>query len=173
MIAAFFIVPFTTLLPVFARDVLVIGANGQGWLLTAMGLGALVSAALIANAGHQLRRGMLMLVSTMGYGLAIVVFASSHWFALSLAMMAVTGLCHVHSNGLVQTVIQSYSPPEYRGRTLAIFSMNQVLITLGAVVLGSLAGALGPRPAVALMGTCGFLAMATLYFAMPRAREIR
>jgi MFS family permease len=173
MLASALIVPFTTLLPVFARDLLAIGANGQGLLLTAMGLGALVSAALIANAGHRLPRGMLMLVSTMGYGLAVVAFAWSPWFSLSLGVMALTGLFHVHSNALVQTVIQSYSPAEFRGRTLALFNMNQVLITLGAVVLGALAGMLGPRLALTTMGTLGFLAMAVMYTAMPRAREIR
>jgi MFS family permease len=173
MLASALIVPFTTLLPVFARDLLAIGANGQGLLLTAMGLGALVSAALIANAGHRLPRGMLMLVSTMGYGLAVVAFAWSPWFSLSLGVMALTGLFHVHSNALVQTVIQSYSPAEVRGRTLALFNMNQVLITLGAVVLGTLAGLLGPRLALTTMGTLGFLAMAVMYTAMPRAREIR
>jgi MFS family permease len=173
MLAALFIVPFTTLLPVFARDLLGVGANGQGLMLTGMGIGALASAALIANAGHKLPRGMLMLVSTMAYGLAIVAFAGSQWFALSLVLMVVTGLCHVHSNALVQTVVQSYSPPEFRGRTLAIFSLNQVLITVGAVILGALAGSVGPRWAVAIMGAAGFAAMLAMYAAMPKARHIR
>ncbi len=173
MLAGLMIVPFTALLPVFARDLLAIGADGQGLLLTAMGLGALVSAAMIANAGHRLPRGLMMLLATMAYGLSVVVFALSSSFALSMAMMALAGLCHVHSNGLVQTVIQSYSPPEYRGRTLAIFSLNQVLITLGALLLGSLATAFGPRTAMALMGATGFAAMLAMYVAMPRARAIR
>lgn len=173
MLASLLIAPFTTLLPVFARDLLEIGANGQGLLLTAMGGGALVSAGLIASAGHRLPRGMLMLVATMGYGISIMVFAASPWFALSLATMAIVGLCHVHSNALVSTVIQSYSPPELRGRTMAIFMMNQVLTTLGAALLGVLAGALGPRWAVALMGAAGFAAMAAMFVAMPRARNIR
>ena len=117
--------------------------------------------------------GLMMLVATMGYGLAVVVFALSHSFVLSMAMMAMAGLCHVHSNGLVQTVIQSHSPPEFRGRTLAIFSLNQVLITVGALLLGALADNLGPREAMAIMGATGFVAMLAMYFAMPYAREIR
>jgi MFS family permease len=173
MLASFLIVPFTTLLPVFARDLLQIGATGQGLLLTAMGAGALVSAALIANAGHRMTRGFVMLVSTMGYGLAAAAFAFSGSFALSLVLMGFAGLFHVHSNALVQTVVQSYSPPEYRGRTLSIFSMNQVLITAGAVLLGALAGALGPRWAVALMSLAGFASMVIMYFAMPRARAVK
>lgn len=173
MLASLLIAPFTALLPVFARDLLEIGAGGQGLLLAAMGGGALVSAALIAGAGHRLPRGMMMLVATMAYGIALIVFAASPWFALSLAMMAIAGLCHVHSNALVMTVIQSYSPPQLRGRTMALYSMNQVMLTLGAVLLGALAGAIGPRWAVALLGAAGFAVMAAMFVGMPRARNIR
>jgi hypothetical protein len=51
--------------------------------------------------------------------------------------------------------------------------MNQVLITAGAVLLGALAGALGPRWAVALMSLAGFASMVIMYFAMPRARAVK
>jgi MFS family permease len=173
MLVSLLIVPFTTLLPVFARDLLGVGAKGQGFLLTAMGFGALISAALIASAGHRLPRGMLMLGSSMLYGLVLVVFAASPWFALSLLAMVAAGLCHVHANALVQTVIQSYSPAEFRGRTLAIFSMSQVFTTAGAMLIGALSLLLGARWAVAAMGVAGSFTMITLYVAMPRARHIR
>jgi hypothetical protein len=57
--------PFTTLLPVFARDLVGVGAKGQGLLLAAMGFGALVSAATIAPAGHRLVRGRVMIDSSI------------------------------------------------------------------------------------------------------------
>jgi MFS family permease len=57
--------PFTTLLPVFARDLLDVGAQGQGILLAAMGVGALMSAAVIAFAGHRLERGRVMIDSSI------------------------------------------------------------------------------------------------------------
>jgi len=173
MLASLFIVPFITLLPVFARDLLGVGANGQGFLLTAMGVGALCSAILIASAGDRLPRGMLMLGSATLYGVIVMIFAASPWFQLSLVMMGIAGLCHVHSNALVQTVIQSYSPSEFRGRTTAIFTMNQVLVTAGSMLIGALALLLGPRWAVASMGAVGSLAMIMIYVTMPRARHIR
>lgn len=173
MLASFFIVPFTTLLPVFARDLLGVGAAGQGFLLTAMGVGAFFSAALVANAGHKRPRGVIMLVSGVMYGLAVVLFSVSPWFALSLAAMATAGLFHVHTNILVQTVVQTYSPTEFRGRTMAIFSTNQAMITIGAMLFGALASLAGPRWAVAIMGAAGSISMVALHFAMPRARLIR
>jgi predicted MFS family arabinose efflux permease len=173
MITHFLIVPFTTLLPVFARDLLQVGANGQGLMLTAMGIGALVSAGLLASAGHRLPRGQLMLGASIIYGFIVAAFAASSWFALSLALMFATGLCQVCTNALVQTIIQSNSPPEFRGRVMAIFSMNMVLVTAGAVVYAALAEFAGPRWAVAAMGIAGSLAMLAMYFLMPRAKAIR
>ncbi len=173
MIVSLFIAPFTTLLPVFARDVLGVGAEGQGLLLTAMGIGALCSSVLIASAGDRLPRGMLMLGSVALYGFIVVIFAASTWFQLSLVMMWITGLCTVHSHALVQTVIQSYSPSEFRGRTMAIFNMSQVVMTVGSMLIGTLSSLLGARWAVASLGTIGALTMIAIYITLPRARLIR
>ncbi len=173
MLASLFVVPFTTLLPVFARDILAVGANGQGLLLTAMGVGAFLSAALITLGGDRLPRGMLMLGSVVVYGLVVMGFAASPWFALSLCIMVLAGLCHPLSNALVQTVIQSNAPRELHGRTMALFSMHQVLITVGSMLLGVLAALLGPRWAMAAMGACGVISIALIYLSMPRARHIR
>ena len=68
MLASLFIVPFTTLLPVFARDILDVGATGQGLLLTAMGVGALGSAIIIAFFGDRMPRGIFMLGGVALYG---------------------------------------------------------------------------------------------------------
>jgi len=173
MLASFFVVPFTALMPVFARDLLAVGANGQGLLLTAWGVGAFLSAALISLAGERLPRGMLMFGSVVLYGLVIMAFAASPWFYLSIVIMLLAGLCQPLSNALVQTVIQSHSPKELHGRTMALFSMHQVLITAGSVLLGALAVFVGPRWAVAMMGAVGVISILLVMMAMPKARHIR
>jgi predicted MFS family arabinose efflux permease len=158
---------------VFARDILSVGAKGQGLLLAAMGVGALISAATIALAGHRMTRGRVMIDSSIVYGLALVVFAASPWYWLSIAAMVVTGLCHVHANALVHTVVQTHSPPEYRGRTMALFNMCQMLSTAGSVLIGLLAYWAGARGAVAAMGIAGALGIVILVWLMPRARQIK
>ena len=165
--------PFTTLLPVFARDLLEVGAQGQGILLAAMGVGALLSAATIALAGHRMERGRVMIDSSIVYGLALVGFAVSSSYPLSIVAMAIAGLCHVHANALVHTVVQSYSPPAYRGRTMALFNMSQMLSTAGSIVIGLLAVVLGTRGAVAAMGVAGVLGIVVLVWRMPEARRIQ
>lgn len=173
VIAALFIIPFSTLLPVFARDILVVGAQGQGLLLTAMGIGALASSLLIATLGDRMPRGLLMLGGVALYGVFVMIFAASPWFSLSLVLMAAIGLCHVSSHALVQTVLQTYSPPEFRGRTMAIFHMTQVLLLLGGLLIGALSALIGAPLAAAAMSAVGVLCMVVLYLAAPRAREIR
>jgi len=171
--ASLFMIPFSTLLPVFARDLLHVGAQGQGLLLTAMGIGALCSSLLIASVGDRLPRGILMLGGVALYGVLVVVFAVSSWFSLSMALMAVIGLCHVSSHALVQTVIQAYSPREYRGRAMALFHMTQVLLLLGGMLIGALSALIGAPWAAAAMSIAGTLCMIALYVLMPAARQIR
>jgi MFS family permease len=171
--ASLFIVPFTTLLPVFARDLLGVGATGQGGLLTAMGIGALCSAVILASFGERLPRGCLMLGGVTVYGLSVVAFAASSSFRLSLGLMTLVGLAHVSSHALVQTVIQTYSPSAFRGRTMAIFHMSSVVLTLGSMLAGTLAALVGARWAVASMGATGALLMVMIGLALPRARLIR
>ena len=173
VIAALFMIPFSTLLPVFARDILAVGASGQGLLLTAMGIGALCSSMMIAALGDRMPRGMVMLGGVALYGVLVVIFAASPWFPLSMFIMAVIGLCHVSSHALVQTVLQTYSPPEFRGRTMAIFHMTQVILLLGGLLVGVLSALMGAPWAAASMSMAGTLCMVVLFFAAPRAREIR
>jgi MFS family permease len=171
--ASLFILPFSTLLPVYARDLLGVGATGQGLLLTSMGVGALASAVLIASLGDRMPRGILMIGGVGAYGVLVVGFAISRWFSLSLALMALIGLCHVASHALVQTVIQAYSPSEYRGRTMALFHMTQVILMVGGLLIGALSALLGAQSATALMSVTGTIAMVGIYALLPQARKIR
>lgn len=171
--ASLFIIPFNTLLPVFARDVLGVGAEGQGLLLTAMGLGALATSVLIAAVGDRMPRGILMIGGVGVYGLLVAVFALSKSFWLSMVLMAVMGFCHVSSHALVQTVIQAYSPREFRGRTMALFHQTHVILMAGGLIIGALASAIGAQWATIIMSLAGSLCMLALYLFSPAARRIR
>jgi MFS family permease len=171
--ASLFIIPFMTLLPVFARDILKVGATGQGLLLSAMGVGALCSSILLASFGDRWPRINLMLGGVTLYGIIIVAFAASPWFELSLALMGIVGIVHVTSHALAQTVIQTYSPSDFRGRTMAIFHMTHVVLLAGGILIGGLSTFVGAQWAAASMSIAGALAMVGIYLGMPRARLIR
>ena len=107
------------------------------------------------------------------YGLGAAAFAASPWFHFSMFLMIVIGFANVCSHALVQTVIQTYSPPEFRGRTIALFHMSQVVMTVGSIIIGSLAALMGAQWSVALMATAGALAMLGIHLVLPRAWHIR
>jgi MFS family permease len=171
--ASLFIIPFLTLLPVFARDILGVGASGQGLLLTSMGIGALLSSVLVASLGDRMPRGIVMIGGVAIYGLLVILFAASSSFTLSMILMVVMGLCHVSSHALVQTVIQTYSPREFRGRTMALFHMTQVVLMTGGMLIGAVSSLIGARWAAAIMSFVGTLTMIAIYILLPRARDIR
>jgi len=171
-ISMFLLIPFTTLLPVYARDILHVGASGQGVLLTAMGIGALFSSVLVASLGDRMPRGLFMLGGVALYGVLVMIFSASTWYPLSIVTMFFIGLCHVASHALIQTVIQSYSPPEFRGRTMAIFHMTQVILVIGAMFIGGLASVIGARWAATSMSLVGTVLMVAIFIFMPKSREI-
>ena len=107
------------------------------------------------------------------YGIIIVAFAASPWFELSLALMGIVGIVHVTSHALAQTVIQTYLPSDFRGRTMAIFHMTHVVLLVGGILIGGLSTFVGAQWAAASMSIAGALAMVGIYLAMPHARLIR
>jgi MFS family permease len=114
-----------------------------------------------------------MLGGVTMYGLSVVAFAASPSFRLSLALMTIVGFAHVSSYALVQTVIQTYSPSAFRGRTMATFQMSEVVVTLGSMLTGTLAVFVGARWAVGAMGAAGALLTIAIGAAQPHARRIR
>jgi MFS family permease len=87
--------------------------------------------------------------------------------------MGLVGVVHVTSHALAQTVIQTYSPSEFRGRTMALYHMTHVILLVGGIVIGALASWIGAQWATASMSIAGALSMLGIYLALPRARAIR
>jgi MFS family permease len=173
MLTSLLAAPFTTLLPVFARDILDAGPAGQGVLLSAMGIGALGSAVVIATLGERLSRGMLMLGGAAAYGLSVAAFAASGWFALSVALMIAAGACNVACHALVRTVVQGYSPHEMGGRVLGALQQGMALYTVGGLAAGGLAAVWGAPWAVGVMGAACTMSAIAMFLAIPSARSIR
>jgi MFS family permease len=173
IVAAFFGMSTNVLLPVFARDVLAAGPTGQGFLLTAMGVGAVASAFLIASIGDDLPKGLLMIGGVTAYGLSLLGFSVSQWLALSIGFMVITGVCNVASNALLQTVLQAQSAPALRGRVMAAYQQHQVFIVAGGLLAGALTTAWGAQLTVAIFGAACAAGAVTIYFAIPRVRSIR
>ena len=153
----------TALLPIYARDILVVGPAGLGCLRCASGIGAAVIGLVLAH--HTIRRGAgrLMLACVAGFGLATVVFAMSVNFWLSLAALVVAGGFDMVSMVIRQTLVQISTPDAMRGRVSAVqWLFVGASSELGEFESGATAALFGTVPA-ALLGGIGTLAVVAIW----------
>jgi MFS family permease len=109
------------LLPLFAQDILHVGARGYGWLSAAPAIGALVTSALLVRWEHRLqRRGRALLFAVALYGVATIVFGLSTSFLLTLACLAITGAADTVSMVLRNIIRQLATPDRLRGRMTSV-----------------------------------------------------
>ncbi|HYV03774.1 MAG TPA: MFS transporter [Blastocatellia bacterium] len=132
-IATFF-ASATALLPIFAAEILKVGARGLGLLAAAPGAGSIVTGLLIARFGAMRKQGRAVLASIAIYGAATIAFGLSRWFWLSLVMLAITGAADTVSTVLRQTIRQLVTPDHLRGR---MTSVNMIFF-MGGPQLGEL-----------------------------------
>lgn len=143
----------TALLPVFARDVLHIGADGLGALRAAPALGAGIVAYLLATRPLTRRVGVWLLGAVAIYGAAMIGFAFSTVFWISMAALAVTGAADVISVFIRMSLVQLATPDDMRGRVSSVsFIFIGASNELGEFESGVAARFLGPVGAVLLGG---------------------
>ncbi len=110
------------LLPIFAEDILQVGAEGFGWLRAAPAIGAFVLGVGMVYLPPMQRAGRTLLVCVAAFGAATVIFGLSKSFWLSFAMLALTGAFDTVSMVIRQTLVQLLTPDEMRGRVSAVNS---------------------------------------------------
>jgi len=161
------------LLPVFARDILRVGATGLGILRSAPSVGAVIMAVVIAH--HPLRRraGLSMLACVVGFGIFTIVFGLSRSTPLALASLLLVGACDMVSVVVRHTLVQLGTPDEMRGRVSAV---NGVFIgasnEVGQFESGVTAQWFGTVPAVILGGIGAILVVLLWAWWFPELRAV-
>jgi MFS family permease len=165
----------TALLPIFAQDVLHVGAHGYGWLYAAPAAGAVIASAIMVRAVDWIdRRGLVLLVAVGLYGLATTAFGLSHWFWLSFACLAATGAADTVSMVFRNLIRQLETPDRLRGRMVGV---NMVFFMggpqLGELEAGLVASWLGPVVSVVTGGIGCVIATAWVAAVTPMLRAYR
>lgn len=172
---ATFFASATALLPIFAQDVLKVGAQGYGLLSAAPSVGAMLTSLVMVRAIERMdRRGWIMLWAVFSYGLATVVFGFSRNFWLTFACLAATGAADTVSM-VIRNVIRQLSTPDHlRGR---MTSVNMIFFMggpqLGELEAGAVAQAFGPVVSVVSGGIGCLLASAWVAWQTPELRAYR
>lgn len=131
------------MLPVYARDVLDVGAKGLGFLMGAYGAGGLIASASLAIMGSVKRQARIVVAASVTYGLVMLVFAFSTNFQLSLTCSFLMGVGAMYWVNNMNTLIQTTVPEEMRGRVMGIFRITKQSMPLGWLLGGVMSTFLG------------------------------
>jgi MFS family permease len=157
---------YTQFMPVFARDILAVGAPGLGLLLMAPGAGAIVGGLTLASVRRFPKAHRLLFFLAAGFGCAIIFFAASRYFPLSLIFLFVAGGFHTTFLSFTATLLQSHADQTNRGRIMSLYGLiNRGLGPMGAFPFGLIATAIGAPSTVAVSGvlTIGLVGYFVLY----------
>jgi MFS family permease len=151
--------PRTQLMPIFAVDILKVGASGQGILQSLSAVGALAASLFYASLRLK-KRGIIMIYAGLSLGLALAVFAFSRSYLLSIVMMIFVGMGQTGHIVMGNILLQSLSDKEYVGRVMSVLLMCAATSNLGTFFVGIITQFSNVQIAVGSLGI--FLVLVTV-----------
>lgn len=165
--------PYTVLAPIFAEEVLRGGPQTLGFLMAASGLGALVAAIYLSARASIVGLGRIIAIAPAIFGLALILFAQSHFLWLSLVAMLFLGgsliLQSTSSNTILQTIVEE----DKRGRVMSFYTVAFIsMVTFGNLVAGGLASRIGAPLTLTIGGLICILASLLFARQLPALRRL-
>jgi MFS family permease len=158
-------------MPVFAAKVLHGGAHTLGFLMGALGAGALAGAVSLALRKTVLGLGRVIAVSSVIFGAGLIAFGFSRFEWLSMALMVVTGYGMMRQMAASNTIIQTVVPEDKRGRVMSYYTMAFVgMAPFGSLLAGALAHWVSAPLALVITGACCIVAAGWFMTQLPNIR---
>ncbi|MFA0751045.1 MAG: hypothetical protein SLRJCFUN_001448 [Candidatus Fervidibacter sp.] len=163
---------YTVLMPIFADRILHGGAKGLGILMSASGIGALLGALMLAMREGIRGLGKRVALGAVGFGISLILFAHSRSFWLSALLMVPAGFCMITQMASSNTLVQTLSPDELRGRVMAVYAMMFMgMAPFGSLLAGTLAHWLGAPTTVSLGGVACVIGGLLFARQLPQLRQ--
>ncbi|SHG11266.1 Predicted arabinose efflux permease, MFS family [Bacteroides luti] len=144
--------PFSVLMPIFAKDIFHGGSHIFGFLMGASGVGALIGAAYLASRKSVVGLEKIIPLAAVVFGLGLVSFSLSSSFPLSIILMIITGVGMMMQTACSNTILQTISDNDKRGRVMSFYTMAFMgTAPIGSFLAGSMASMIG-APATLLIG---------------------
>ena len=170
---AWTISPYTSLMPVYAKDIFGGGPHTLGYLLSAAGFGALVSTAYLANRATVRGLGRVIVVAAATSGFALAAFAYMRIFPVALLLMVLVGGGTILAAASANTILQTIVDDRLRGRVASFYTLAFLGVApLGNLAAGAIAGAFGTPFAFALNGVVAMLAALWFRRRLPMVRDV-
>lgn len=155
--------PYTVLVPVFAREILGGGPHTFGFLMAAAGIGALTGAFYLASRQSVLGLVKILPLASATFGCGLIAFSLSRWLWLSLPLMLITGLGMITQVAACNTIIQTIVDDDKRGRVMSLYVMSFIgTAPFGSLLAGIIATHIG-APSTLIIGGCLCAAAAALF----------
>lgn len=162
---------YPVVLPIFARDILAIGAVGLGMFYAAESLGGLLGGLVLASLGDYRHKGWLILCTVLSLGVFLVLFSQTSWHLLSLFFMAMLGASTAVIDAMEHTILQLNVPDDQRGRVMGIWMMSIGFGPVGRILIGVVAALLGVQLAVSINGIVMIAIFFLLVALVPKLRR--
>jgi len=165
--------PYTALMPVFAGRILQGGAHTLGFLMAAVGVGALLGAITLAARRSVRGLGRVIPTASAVFGAGLMAFSASRFMWLSLPLLVVTGWGFMQQMAASNTILQTITHNEKRGRVMSFYSMSiQGVATLGALVAGAVADRIGAPHTLMIGGLLCVCGAALFALQLPTLRQL-
>jgi len=165
--------PYSTLMPIFAVQLLHGGASTLGFLSGASGVGALAGAVMLASRRSVRGLGRWIPIACAGFGAALIGFSYSRSLPLSLLLQAGVGLAMITHLATSNTILQTIAGDEWRGRVMSFYGMAFMgMMPFGSLLAGALAHRLGAPRTVMLGGAVCIAGAAMFAWRLPALRRL-
>ena len=152
--------PYQALMPAVAAEVFHVDAAGLGLLLTANGLGALAGSVVIAGVnGAPSTMARVQFITGVVFGVGLLVFGLIPIYGAALPLLALVGGASAAYTSINNTLLMSYTPPEYHGRVMGVYMMTFASMPLSSLPAARVAEAIGLPPTLVLSGALVILAV--------------
>jgi MFS family permease len=164
----------SALITIFAKDVLHVGPGGLGLLLSAVGAGAIVGTIVLVAVGEVRPKGAVMIAAGALYAVALLGFAVSTTFALSIAVLFVLGVADSGWGAMRNTIAQLATADAYRGRVMSMITVtSRGLTNAGQIETGAIVASIGPAAGAAINAVVVGISVATVALRSARLRTFR
>jgi predicted MFS family arabinose efflux permease len=163
-------VPYITLLPVFARDVLQQGPVGLGLLSTCSGIGSFIGLFAAGYLRRHLSNGWIFAGGTLSMALALMVFSQSTFYELSWAMLLLAGIGQACFGIMQSSIILMTASDEMRGQTMGVLVLAIGSDPVGKLITGGMAESLGAPLTVGIQASVAAVLVMAIGVAFPGLR---
>lgn len=163
-LVSLFVLPYNTLLPIFAKVIFMGNAATFGYINSFIGLGAIIGTFVLASMKPGTNMRIILLVNTLILGVGLILFSHATWFPLAMLFAVISGYGTMSQTSVCITIIQVEADKNMRGRVISYLAMAYFgMMPLGGLLIGAISQLIGAPNTILCQGIMAFLIIAVFF----------